>query len=98
MTRSSCAFPRAKPQGLQRDMNMTSVKARQAILAGSQPERREVAVKAWKKTWENVGKDIVVLDELAPKWILQGNRDRLEEIKRQLTVLQADKGRRSSMP
>jgi methyl-accepting chemotaxis protein len=75
---------------LQRDMNMTSVKARQAILAGSQPERREVGVKAWKKTWENLGKDIAVLDELAPKWVLQENRDRLNEIKRQLTVLQAD--------
>jgi CHASE3 domain sensor protein len=36
---------------LQRDMNMTSVKARQAILAGSQPDRRDVAQKAWKKTW-----------------------------------------------
>lgn len=37
---------------LQRDMNMTSVKARQAILAGSQPDRREIARKA---LGENVG-------------------------------------------
>jgi methyl-accepting chemotaxis protein len=72
---------------LQRDMNMTSVKARQAILAGSQPDRREIAQKSWKKTWENVAKDLVALDELAPKWVLQANRDRLAEAKERLTVL-----------
>src|SRR6202167_4800932 len=72
---------------LQRDMNMTSVKARQAILAGSQPDRREVAQKAWEKTWGTVAKDLVTFDALAPKWVLQTNRDRLAEIKQRLTVL-----------
>ena len=72
---------------LQRDMNMTSVKARQAILAGSQPDRREIATKAWNKTWDTVQKDLVTLDELAPKWVLQENRDRLAETKQRLTVL-----------
>jgi methyl-accepting chemotaxis protein len=72
---------------LQRDMNMTSVKARQAILAGSEPERREVAVKAWNKTWDAIERDVAVLDELAPKWVVQANRDRLVEIKQRLTVL-----------
>jgi methyl-accepting chemotaxis protein len=72
---------------LQRDMNMTSVKARQAILAGSQPDRREVAQKAWEKTWEAVARDLVTFDALAPKWVLQANRDRLAEIKQRLTVL-----------
>jgi len=72
---------------LQRDMNMTSVKARQAIQAGSQPDRREVAQKAWEKTWGTVAKDLVTFDALAPKWVLQTNRDRLAEIKQRLTVL-----------
>ncbi len=72
---------------LQRDMNMTSVKARQAILAGTQPERRDIATKAWNRTWETVKKDLVTLDELAPRWAVQENRDRLLEIKQRLTVL-----------
>jgi methyl-accepting chemotaxis protein len=72
---------------LQRDMNMTSVKARQAILAGSQPERREVAVKSWNGTWQKITTDLVTLDALAPKWAIQENRDHLLEIKRRLTVL-----------
>ena len=72
---------------LQRDMNMTSVKARQAILAGSEPQRRDVAVKPWNKTWDTIEKDVSVLDELASKWVVQANRDRLVEIKQRLTVL-----------
>jgi methyl-accepting chemotaxis protein len=72
---------------LQRDMNMTSVKARQAILAGSQPDRREIARKAWQKTWEAVANDLAEMDQLAPKWVLQANRDRLAEIKSGLTAL-----------
>ena len=75
---------------LQRDMNMTSVKARQAILAGSQPDRRAVALTAWKKTWETVAKDLARLDELAPQWVDQANRDRLDEIKQRLTLLHDD--------
>ncbi len=72
---------------LQRDINMTSVKARQAILAGSEPDRREVALKLWSKTWENVERDIVQVDQLAPRRTLQENRDRLAKIKEQLTLL-----------
>lgn len=72
---------------LQRDMNMTSVKGRQAILAGSQPDRREIARKSWNGTWETMEKDLVTLDDLAPKWVLQENRNRLLEIKRRLIVL-----------
>jgi len=72
---------------LQRELNMTSTKARQAILAGSVPNRRDAALNAWKKTWEPVQTDIARLDQLAPKWVLQANRDRLAEIKENLTIL-----------
>jgi methyl-accepting chemotaxis protein len=72
---------------LQRDINMTSVKARQAILAGSEPNRRDVAVNSWKKTWDTVDKDLAALDQLAPKWVIPVNRDRLAQIRGELSAL-----------
>ncbi len=81
-------FPSSESaKAVQRDMNMTSVKARQAILAGSQPDRREIALKSWNGTWATLAKDLATLDELAPKWELQENRDRLLETKGLLGVL-----------
>ncbi|MGB6387248.1 MAG: methyl-accepting chemotaxis protein [Terriglobales bacterium] len=72
---------------LQRDLNQTQVKGRQAILAGAQPARREEAKKLFDGTWSDVKKDMVGMDELAPKWIDQENRDQLDEIKKQLLLL-----------
>jgi methyl-accepting chemotaxis protein len=73
--------------GLQRDINISSVNARQAILAGSEPDRRVVATKSWKNSWENVEKDVALMDQLAPRWVLQENRNRLAKIKEQLALL-----------
>jgi methyl-accepting chemotaxis protein len=83
------------PQGesareLQRDLNQTASKGRQVVLAGTEPARREEAKKAFDASWDAVGKDIARLDELAPKWTLQANRDRLAELKQQLPLLRAD--------
>jgi methyl-accepting chemotaxis protein len=72
---------------LQRDLNQTQSKGRQAILAGSESDRRETATKTYAANWDDVGKDVARLDELAPKWTLQENRDRLAEIKRELPTL-----------
>jgi methyl-accepting chemotaxis protein len=72
---------------LQRDLNRTQVKGRQAILAGSQPARLQEAKKMFEDTWRDVAKDIVVMDELAPQWSNQENRDRLPDIKKQLVLL-----------
>jgi len=72
---------------LQRDLNQTQSKGRQAILAGGEPARLEAAKKLFDSNWDEIGKDIVRLDELSPHWSVQANRDRLAEIKSQVTAL-----------
>jgi methyl-accepting chemotaxis protein len=74
---------------LQRDLNQTQVKGRQAILAGTQKARLEEAKKLFEGTWRDVEKDMVGMDELAAKWTAQENRERLNEIKKQLALLHA---------
>ncbi len=71
---------------LQRDLNYTQVKGRQAILSGTQPARWEDAKKAFDGAWSSIGKDVAQLDELAPKWPPE-DRDRLEDIKKHLPWL-----------
>ena len=61
---------------LQRDLNQSMSKGRQAVLAGTEPARRDTAQKAFDSSWVDINKDIAALDELAPKWLLQENRDR----------------------
>ena len=72
---------------LQRDLNQSQSKGRQAILAGSNSARWEAARKIFNANWDEVAKDIATLDELSPHWPVQANRDRLAEIKRQLITL-----------
>src|ERR1700680_3896228 len=60
---------------IQRDLNQTQSKGRQAILAGNQSDRRESAMKLFEGTWGEIGKEISGLDELSPKWSLQASRD-----------------------
>jgi len=72
---------------LQRDLNQTQVKGRQTILAGSQPKRLKQTNQLFEATWVEVDKDIVGLDELAPQWSLDADRERLEEVKKQLPLL-----------
>jgi methyl-accepting chemotaxis protein len=72
---------------LQRDINQAQNKGRQAILAGAEPERREAAKGLFYGSWDSIGKDVAKLDELGPKWIVQENRDRLAETKKQLVTL-----------
>ena len=74
---------------LQRDMNWTQSKSRQSVLAGSQPDRKEKVKKEFDGTWNDIQGEIAELGEFAPKWSLQENRDRLEDIKRQLPLLRA---------
>jgi len=72
---------------LQRDLNQTASKTRQAILAGTQPARKEEAKHALDAAWGEVEKDLAKMDELSANWILQANRDRLAEIKKQAPLL-----------
>ncbi len=72
---------------LQRDLNQTASKTRQAILAEAEPARKAEAEAAFDAAWGNIEKDIAKMDELAPRWTLQANRDRLTEMKQQLPLL-----------
>ncbi|MFY9905654.1 MAG: methyl-accepting chemotaxis protein [Terriglobales bacterium] len=74
---------------LQRELNQTQSKGRQAVLAGTEPARREAAKKSFDDNWDAIGKDVARLDELAPKWSFQANRDHLADLKQQLPVLRA---------
>ncbi len=73
---------------LQRDLNYSQVKGRQAILAGTDPVRWKEAKKAFDGAWSSIDKDVAQLDELAPKWE-QTNRDQLNDIKQHLPWLRA---------
>jgi methyl-accepting chemotaxis protein len=72
---------------LQRELNQTQSKGRQAILAGSDSARWADAKKAFDASWDEIGKIVARLDDLSPHWSLQANRDRLAEVKKQLPVL-----------
>jgi methyl-accepting chemotaxis protein len=74
---------------LQRDLNYTQVKGRQAILAGTQQSRRDEAKKAFDGAWSAVGQDLAELDKLASRWSAQADEDRLNGVKEQLPTLRA---------
>jgi methyl-accepting chemotaxis protein len=69
---------------MQSDLLHGATKARQVILAGTQPTRREAALKLFEADWDSVGKDMDELTDLSPKWTLQENRDRLAQLKESL--------------
>ena len=74
---------------LQRDLNQTQSKGRQVVLAGAEPARRDAARKLFNGTWDDIEKDVKALDDLAPKWSVQANRDHLADMKPNLAELRA---------
>ena len=72
---------------LQRDLNQTQSKGRQTVLAGTEQARRDVARKTFVSAWEDCKKDVAQIDELAPQWNLQENRDRWGKAKEVLPKL-----------
>jgi methyl-accepting chemotaxis protein len=74
---------------LQRDLAQAENHGREVILAAERP-RKESAKKQFERAWADIADDMAAFDELAPKWVLQANRDRLGNIERQLPVLPAD--------
>jgi methyl-accepting chemotaxis protein len=72
---------------LQRDLNQTQSKGRQVILSGAEPKEREAGMRTFDSNWNDIGKDVAALDELAPHWTLQENRDRLATTKNGLAGL-----------
>lgn len=76
---------------LQRDLNQTQSKGRQACLAGSQSDRWNAAKKLFDSAWDDVGSDVSMLDSLASHRSLQANRDGLAETEKELVVGQVIK-------
>ena len=74
-------------RNLQKDLNQTQSKGRQVLLAGTETARRESAKKAFNEAWGDIEKDVARMDELAPQWAVQQNRDLLLEVKKQLPDL-----------
>jgi methyl-accepting chemotaxis protein len=74
---------------LEGDLNQSQNKGRQAVLAGAEPARREEAKKLFDDAWDAVEKDVAGMDELAPKWVNQADRNRLGDVKKQLPLLRA---------
>ena len=58
-------------------------KTRHTILAGTEPERREVAQRSYDKGWASIDNEIAKLDELAPQMAPE-NRDRFTQVKQGL--------------
>ncbi|HYA61847.1 MAG TPA: MCP four helix bundle domain-containing protein, partial [Candidatus Sulfotelmatobacter sp.] len=56
-------------------------KSRQTILAGMDPARRAKAQQAFDAGWAVIDKQLAKLEEFAPNWTLQANRDRLAALK-----------------
>jgi methyl-accepting chemotaxis protein len=74
---------------LQRDLNQSQSKGRQAVLAGTDPERRNAALKLFNDNWDAIDKDVAALDELSPHWAESENKQRLGAVKEQLVTLRA---------
>ena len=71
---------------LQRDVNRAQSKGREIILLGSQPPVAK-ARDQFSSNWRDIDKDIAALNQLAPKWPVQDNRDRLAKAEAQLPSL-----------
>ena len=74
-------------RSLQRDLNQTASKTRQAILAGTEAKRRADSKKLLDEAWSAIDADMARMDELSPAWTLPANRDRLADLKTELPKL-----------
>jgi methyl-accepting chemotaxis protein len=66
---------------LQDRLDYAANKARQAILAGTDATRKAAAQQAFEEGWGSVDKELAKLEDFAPRWTLQKNRDRLAALK-----------------
>ncbi len=68
-------------EALRDDLDYAGNKTRQAILAGTQPARKEDAQRRWEAAWARADKNVSSLNELSARWLIQENKDRLAKIK-----------------
>jgi methyl-accepting chemotaxis protein len=66
---------------LKDDLDYTGSKARQAILAATDPARKADAQKRFESSWERLDKTVAKLDELTQHWRIQLNKDHFAELK-----------------
>ena len=66
---------------MQDRLDYAANKSRQTILAGTDATRKAAAQQAFEEGWATVDKELGKLEELAPHWTLQKNRDRLATLK-----------------
>jgi methyl-accepting chemotaxis protein len=69
---------------MQDGLDYSGSKGRQAILAGSQPAKRQDAQKRFDGAWDRIDKAAGRLAELSSRWYLQENKDLLAQIKQTL--------------
>jgi methyl-accepting chemotaxis protein len=82
---------------LQRDLNATQNKGRQAVLGGTDPARRDAARALHVAAWKAADKDVDALAQIAPRWTSAEIVDRFASIKDQLPKLrQAQEGAMST--
>jgi len=72
---------------LQTDLQYSASKSRQTILAGSDPARRAKAQAAFESAWRLIDRDVAKIDEFAPHWSLQINREKFAQVKEELGQL-----------
>ena len=72
---------------LQRDLNQTQSKGREAALAGSNSERSQIAWGRYKEAWGAVDDDIARMTEFSKKWVIKENLARLADIQAALPEL-----------
>jgi methyl-accepting chemotaxis protein len=73
--------------GLQTGIQYSGNKARQVILAGTEPARRADPEQVFAATWDDIGKNLSALEEISPRWSKQENRDLLAKVKQDLADL-----------
>jgi len=79
------------------DIRQSTNKTRQAVLGGDEKERFEAGKSAFDKIWLVIDKDVSKLDELAPRWSRQEDREGLASIKDELPKFRADEEQAMSM-
>jgi methyl-accepting chemotaxis protein len=75
---------------LQTDFRYIASKARQAILAGTEPGRLAKALETYEKAWGTLGSDVATLKKLSAAWAEDKDRDRLRGIEERLPKMRQD--------
>jgi methyl-accepting chemotaxis protein len=76
-------------KGIQSLQQYAASKTRQCILAGSDRERYQAALKAWEHAWETLDKSFASLNALVPQFTIQENKNRVASVGERLPNLRA---------